>query len=168
MIPTCYCQDLQASALWISSMYLFTQPIFLPRYFPVCVAPWLPVFSLFFFFFFRCLFLSLPPRLPSLTHPPPFSPSSPHSPPHSFAHRLSFSDAHTHAHKHTQRHMLCLAGSEPLTTVAKAFIASIKKKKKTKTKKKKNTTPSQGYFCRAPLCLGMSPILDSLWYDEAF
>lgn len=61
-------------------------------------------------FLFRCLFLSLPPSC--YCSPPP-----PHPHPHSFAHRLSFSDAHTRTETHTQRRMLCLTGSEPLTTV---------------------------------------------------
>lgn len=94
MNPTCYCQDLRASAPRISSMYLFTQPIFLPHYFPACLCR-------------GCLFsllLSLPVSpslLLSLTHPlsPPSLPPPP-PPPHSFAHRLSFSDTHTHTNTH--------------------------------------------------------------------
>lgn len=86
MIPTCYCQDLQASVLGICSMYLFTQPIFLPHYFPVCLRR-------------GCLFsllLSLPVSLsPSLL----LSLKHPH-PPHSFAQTLFLRRTRAHTNTH--------------------------------------------------------------------
>lgn len=151
MIPTCYCQDLQASALWICSMYLFTQPIFLPHYFPVCLCRgWL--FSLFAVS--SCL---SPPSLLSLTHPfspPPLPPLPPNPPTASLICSQTLSQTHTHAHKHTQRHMLCLAGSEPLTTVCLQKSSFI-------SRSLDHSSEPRGCYSSGPDCPGISPIRDS-------
>lgn len=152
MIPACYCQDLQASALWICSMYLFTQPIYLPHYFPVCLRR-------------GCLFslsLSLPVS-PSLL----LSFSHPRHPPSSLSlltDSLSQTHAHTHTHAthtHTQRHMLCLTGSEPLTTVClqkSSFILH----------SLDHNSKARLLFAGVQTCPGILPIRDSLLYDGAF